>query len=308
MVTDYVIETDSLTKRYGNRTAVDRLSISVPTGVVAGFVGPNGAGKTTTMSILLGLASPTGGTARVLGEALGDPSAYLPHVGALIERPAFYPGLTGEENLRLVATVAGHDPARIPGLLALVGLLDRGGDRFGAYSLGMKQRLSIAAALLGDPALLILDEPTNGLDPDGIHEMRRLISELADEGRTIFVSSHVLAELEQVCDWFVMIDRGRLVFQGTAAQLMAGAVTGVVVATENEADTGHLGQLLVAAGNAVEVSEGSLLIKADGSDPRAIAAGVSRTAAAEGLALVELHVERLNLEERYLAIMNGGSQ
>src|SRR6266508_1854019 len=162
MKTDFVIETLGLTKRYGRRTAVEGLSISVPAGVVAGFVGPNGAGKTTTMSMLLGLVSPTGGTARVLGEPLSKPSAYLRQVGALIERPAFYPGLTGQENLGVLATIGGSDAAQIPSLLALVGLGNRGGDRFGAYSMGMKQRLGIAAALLGDPVLLILDEPTNG--------------------------------------------------------------------------------------------------------------------------------------------------
>jgi ABC-2 type transport system ATP-binding protein len=189
VTTDYVIETERLTKRYGKRTAVDDLSITVPIGVVAGFIGPNGAGKTTTMSMLLGLAAPTGGDGAVLGKPISEPSGYLAQVGALIERPAFYPGLSGEENLRLLATVGGHDPARVADVLDLVGLGERGGDRFGAYSMGMKQRLGIAGALLGDPALLILDEPTNGLDPAGIHEMRQLIRELADRGRTIFVAA-----------------------------------------------------------------------------------------------------------------------
>ena len=192
----------------------------MPAGVVAGFVGPNGAGKTTTMAMLLGLVTPTAGTGTVLGEPLGDPAAYLGGVGALIEGPAFYPALTGAQNLAVLATAAGHDPAQIPELLDRVGLAARADDRVRRYSFGMKQRLGIAAALLGDPRLLILDEPINGLDPAGVHEMRGLIGRLASGGRTVLVSSHVLAELEQVCDWLIVIDGGRLVFQGPAAELL----------------------------------------------------------------------------------------
>src|SRR5262245_31056362 len=154
--------TQGLTKRYGGRAAVDNLSLEVPAGVVAGFIGQNGAGKTTTMAMLLGLVTPSAGNATVLGTSLDDPASYLRRVGALIETPAFWPGLTGIENLRVAATLGGHDPARIPEVLDLVGLRGRGGDRFGQYSLGMKQRLGIAAALLGEPELLVLDEPTNG--------------------------------------------------------------------------------------------------------------------------------------------------
>jgi ABC-2 type transport system ATP-binding protein len=306
MITDFVIETHGLSKRYGKRMAVEELSIEVPVGVVAGFVGPNGAGKTTTMSMLLGLISPTGGDASVLGEPLDRKSAYLPQIGALIERPAFYPGLSGEENLRLLATVGGHDPSRVPELLALVGLAERGGDRFGAYSMGMKQRLGIAAALLGDPALLILDEPTNGLDPAGIHEMRQLIRQLADEGRTIFVSSHILAELEQVCDWFVIIDRGSLVFQGSKSQLLDGAEASLVVAPERDEDLSRLEQLITGKGHAVQSGLGVVVVDIGDAEPRRLAADVSRSAAEAGLVLVELRLERMNLEERYLSMANGG--
>jgi len=305
---DNAIETHRLTKRYGSRTAVEGLSIVVPYGVVAGFIGPNGAGKTTTMSMLLGLTSPSDGGGAVLGRPLREPAAYLRQVGALIERPAFYPGLSGEENLRLLATVGGHDPARIGDLLDLVGLADRGGDRFGAYSLGMKQRLGIAAALLGDPALLILDEPANGLDPAGIHEMRRLLSDLADGGRTIFVSSHILAELEQVCDWLVIIDRGALVFQGSKRELLDSAAAGLVVATEREGDLARLRHSLLERGRRVELRGESLRVDVDGADPRAVAAEVSRAAMAQGAVIVELRLERTNLEERYLEITNGGNR
>jgi ABC-2 type transport system ATP-binding protein len=308
LIGDFVIETEGLSKRYGKRVAVNALSFSVPTGVVAGFVGPNGAGKTTTMSMLLGLVVPSGGGARVLGEPLAESSAYLPQIGALIESPAFYPGLSGEENLRLLATVGGHDPSQARELLDLVGLADRGRDRFGAYSMGMKQRLGIAAALLGDPALLILDEPTNGLDPAGIHEMRQLIRGLADGGRTIFVSSHILAELEQVADWFVIIDRGSLVFQGSKAELLAGAEATLVLTPERDEEILRLEQLITAKGRVLSRESGALLVDVTHEDPRSVAAELNRSASAAGLVLVELRVERMNLEERYLAITNGGKQ
>ena len=207
------LATDGLSKHYGRRLAVDSLNIDVPTGVVAGFIGPNGAGKTTTMAMLLGLVRPSAGTATVLGASVDDPAAYLGRVGALIEAPSFWPGLTGVQNLRALAVLGGHDESRIPEVLALVGLDARGADRFGEYSFGMKQRLGIAAALLGDPALLVLDEPTNGLDPAGINEMRDFIRSIGDGKRTVLVSSHILSELEQVCDWLIVIDRGSLVYQ-----------------------------------------------------------------------------------------------
>jgi ABC-2 type transport system ATP-binding protein len=305
MVVERVIETFDLTKRYGARMAVDGLSLSVPAGVVAGFIGPNGAGKTTTMAMLLGLVSPSGGSGNVLGEPISKPGTYLSKVGALVERPAFYPGLSGRENLELLATVAGQDSGQVPELLALVGLEGRGADRFGTYSMGMKQRLGIAAALLGDPALLILDEPTNGLDPAGIHEMRELIRRLADGGRTIFVSSHVLAELEQVCDWFVIIDKGALVFQGEASSLLAGAIRGLVVAPEHGGDLARLEQLIAEGGHRVRPEPGALVVDLGDEDPRSLAAEINRAAAAAGLVLVELRLDRMNLEERYLAITNG---
>src|SRR4051812_23510498 len=196
-MTSTALSVTGLTKRYGARTAVHDLDIDLPTGVVAGFVGPNGAGKTTTMAMLLGLVKPTSGSGTVLGDSIADPRAYLSRVGALIESPAFYPALTGSENLRMFATVAGHGTRGVPALLEQVGLDDRGGDRYRSYSLGMKQRLGIAAALLGDPELLILDEPANGLDPQGVREMRSLVGGLAGRGRTVLVSSHDLSELEQ---------------------------------------------------------------------------------------------------------------
>src|SRR6478736_5835015 len=164
------VSVHGLTKRYGDRTVVDGFDLDLPHGVVAGFVGPNGAGKTTTMAMLLGLVRPSAGDGEVLGDDIRSPAAYLPRVGAMIESPAFYPALSGRENLRTFATVGRHPTERVPVLLDVVGLGERGDDRYSAYSLGMKQRLGVAAALLGDPELLILDEPANGLDPQGVHE------------------------------------------------------------------------------------------------------------------------------------------
>jgi ABC-2 type transport system ATP-binding protein len=297
-----------LTKRYGARAAVESLTIDVPAGVVAGFVGPNGAGKTTTMAMLLGLVAPTEGTGTVLGEQLGDPASYLGHVGALIEGPAFYPGLTGAQNLAVLATVSGHDPTQVPGLLELVGLGARADDRFRSYSFGMKQRLGIAGALLGDPKLLILDEPINGLDPAGVHEMRGLIGRLAAGERTVLVSSHVLAELEQVCDWLIVIDGGRLVFQGPAGELLDGSGANLVVAPEYPDDIERLRGLLATAGHDSRPGDDHLQIAVNGADPRGLAADVNRAAGTGGIVLAELRVARTSLEERYLTMVNEGEE
>ena len=294
-----------LTKRYGDRVAVEDLTIDVPAGVVAGFVGPNGAGKTTTMAMLLGLVTPTAGTGTVLGAPLGDPGAFLGGVGALIEGPAFYPGLTGAQNLAVLATAAGQDTAEIPGLLERVGLAGRADDRVRRYSFGMKQRLGIAAALLGDPRLLILDEPINGLDPAGVHEMRGLIGRLASGGRTVLVSSHVLAELEQVSDWVIVIDGGRLVFQGPAAELLDRSGTSIVVAPEDPDDLERLRGLLAAAGHEGRTGDDRLEIALGDSEPRGLAAALNRAAGAGGIVLAELHLTHASLEDRYLTMMNG---
>jgi ABC-2 type transport system ATP-binding protein len=297
-----------LTKRYGERSAVEGLTIDVPAGVVAGFVGPNGAGKTTTMAMLLGLVAATEGTGTVLGEPLGDPASYLGRVGALIEGPAFYPGLTGAQNLAVLAAAAGHDPAEIPGLLELVGLEARADDRFRRYSFGMKQRLGIAGALLGDPRLLILDEPINGLDPAGVHEMRGLIGQLAGAERTVLVSSHVLSELEQVCDWLIVIDGGRLVFQGPADELLDGSGASLVVAPEHPDDLERLRGMLATAGHDSLPGDDDLQIAVNGADPRGLAAAVNRAAGDGGVVLAELRVARTSLEDRYLTLVNEGGE
>jgi ABC-2 type transport system ATP-binding protein len=298
-----------LTKHFGGRAAVESLTIDVPAGVVAGFVGPNGAGKTTTMAMLLGLVKPTGGSGQVLGEPLEDPSSYLGRVGALVEAPAFYPALTGAQNLAVLATAAGQDESQIPGLLELVGLSARGDGRFGTYSFGMKQRLGIAAAMLGDPSLLILDEPINGLDPAGVHEMRGLIGRLASASRTVLVSSHVLAELEQVADWLIVIDDGRLVFQGPASELLGRSDTRVAVAPERPGDLEQLRGILAAAGHTSQAVDNHLEIAVNEGDARGLAAALNRAAGEGGIVLAELRVKGATLEDRYLTMVkNGGDR
>jgi ABC-2 type transport system ATP-binding protein len=295
--------TSGLSKRYGRRLAVDTLSIEVPAGVVAGFIGPNGAGKTTTMAMLLGLVRPSSGSATVLGASVEYPASYLARVGALIEAPAFWPGLTGVENLRALATLSGHDESRIPEVLARVGLEARGSDRFGRYSFGMKQRLGIAAALLGDPALLVLDEPTNGLDPAGINEMRDFIRSVGDGERTVLVSSHILSELEQVCDWLIVIDRGTLVYQGPAEGFRGQARTVIALAPEHFGDLERLAVLVRADGNEPQREGDELVVPVGEDDPRTVALALNRAAIAENIVLAELHVRRPSLESHYLSVV-----
>jgi ABC-2 type transport system ATP-binding protein len=297
------VTTDGLSKRYGRRLAVDALSLEVPAGVVAGFIGPNGAGKTTTMAMLLGLVRPSAGTATVLGAGIEDPASYLGRVGALIESPAFWPGLTGVENLRALAILGGHDERRIPDVLALVGLEARGSDRFGEYSFGMKQRLGIAAALLGDPALLVLDEPTNGLDPAGINEMRDFIHSVGDGERTVLVSSHILSELEQVCDWLIVIDRGSLVYQGPTQGFLGQAGTVIALATERLADLERLAALARADGHEPHPEGDELIVPVGEDDPRTVALALNKAAIAQDIVLAELHVRRPSLESNYLAVV-----
>jgi len=297
------VATEGLSKRYGRRLAVDGVSLEVPAGVVAGFIGPNGAGKTTTMAMLLGLVRPTAGSATVLGADIRDPASYLGRVGALIEAPAFWPGLTGVQNLRALAVLGGHDESRIPKALALAGLEARGSDRFGEYSFGMKQRLGIAAALLGDPALLVLDEPTNGLDPAGINEMRDFIRSVGDGERTVLVSSHILSELEQVCDWLIVIDRGSLVYQGPTQGFLGRAGTVIALAPEHLADLERVATLARAEGYEPRAEGDELIVQVGDEEPRSVALALNKAAIAEDIVLAELNVRRPSLESNYLAVV-----
>ena len=224
---DEVVVTHELTKRYGERAAVDRADMTIRRGEVYGLLGPNGAGKTTALRMLLGLVRPTSGSATVLGEKPGSPGV-LSRVGALVEGPGFYPYLSGRDNLRVLARFAGLEEVAVEAALEQVDLTDRASDRFRSYSLGMKQRLGVAAALLGTPELLILDEPTNGLDPAGMTDMRDLVRALAHQGQTVLLSSHLLGEVQEICDRVGVISGGRLLAESSVSDLRGHAALIVV--------------------------------------------------------------------------------
>jgi ABC-2 type transport system ATP-binding protein len=255
---DVALATQGLAKRYGSRVALDGLDLRVPTGVVYGFLGPNGAGKTTTMRILTGLVRPDAGRVELLGRPFGrGDRRRLFEVGALIEAPSFYPYLSGRDNLRVLAAAgAPTPPARVDELLTLVNLRDRGGDRVSGYSLGMKQRLGIAAALLSDPRLLLLDEPANGLDPAGIVGMRDTLRALAATGKTVFVSSHILSEVQQLADVVGIIARGRLVREGRIDDLLRAEGSVRVRVAPAELPTAGATLEAVAGPGAVVVAQG----------------------------------------------------
>src|ERR1700735_1855109 len=280
------VSTTGLTKRFGDRTVVDDVGLAIPSGSVCGFVGPNGAGKTTTIGMLLGLVRPTSGGGTILGGSLSEPGTYLDKVGALIEAPAFYPQLSGRENLKALARLGQIPLTAVDPVLERSGLLARAGDRYRSYSLGMKQRLGIAAAMLAGPELLILDEPTNGLDPAGIVEMRGLIQSFADGGITVLVSSHLISEIEQICDYVIMIRAGRLVYQGSVAELRATQQAEFVIAPEHDADLELLTKLMRQGGGTVTEGGGygELVVAA----PGASAADVNRQAATNGITLRQL--------------------
>lgn len=293
-----VITAEGLTKSFGSHKAVDRLSFEVPEGKLVGFVGPNGAGKSTTMRMLVGLIRSTGGRATVLGEPIDHPERYLSDVGALVEAPVFYPELSGRRNLEVLATLAGSGGDLIDSGLERVGLAGRESDQVKGYSMGMRQRLAVAGALLSDPKLLLLDEPVNGLDPAGIREVRQLLRDIRAEGRTVFISSHLLAELELLCDWFVIIKQGGLVFQGTLEELNALQGRRLVVATEEVHQLEIVSELAAAEGFTVERLNGNLMIDA----PLDYAGTLNRKAMELGATLVELRPEESSLEDVVLDI------
>lgn len=293
-----VIRIEGLTKEFGTLKAVDDLTVDVYPGRVIGLLGPNGAGKSTTIRMLLALIRPTSGDTSILGESIEYPSRYIERVGALIETPAFYPKLSGNDNMRTLAVLDGQPEARIERALEIVGLTSRRGDRVSEYSLGMKQRLGIAAALLRDPDILILDEPMNGLDPAGIVEIRTLLRELAQQGKTVLVSSHLLAEVQAIADQVIIINKGRLVFEGDLASLLEEAAHEVIVAPENPGDLTALTSVLERTGYELTVEERSIRVVGAVE----AAAHLNRLAFDSGITLAELRVHDEGLEAVFLRL------
>jgi ABC-2 type transport system ATP-binding protein len=287
-----MIEVEHLTKRFRRATAVDDLSFSVPRGRITGFLGPNGAGKTTTLRVLLGLALPTSGRASVAGKRYRELEAPLKTVGAVLEASNYHPARTGRNHLRVLAAAAGIANARVDQVLAEVELSDAARRRVGGYSLGMRQRLSVAAALLGEPELLVLDEPANGLDPEGIRWLRNFLRSFADGGGTVFVSSHVLAEVSQLADEVVIIHRGTLVAHQPVVELIAQAAGATRVRSPRAA---ALLERLRAAGIDAEADGERLAVHAPPER-------VGDLAAEAGIPLHELVADTGSLEEAFLEL------
>jgi len=300
---DVVLRTVRLTKRYGKRLALADLDLEVSRGRVHGFLGPNGAGKTTCISLILGLITATGGHVEMLGQdTRAHLSPALRRTGAILEGSAFYPHLSARNNLRVLGALSGGvEPRRIEEVLSLVGLQARARDKVRGYSLGMTQRLALAAALLHDPELLILDEPTNGLDPAGMREFRSLIRELGASGKTVFVSSHLLNEVEQMCDDVAIIKEGRLITQGPVASLVRRGEALEVTTTDNERAQAVIRALDGVRG--VTRERDSLVVEA----PRERAAEISRALAEEQIYLGELKPRESTLEEFFLEVTAEGA-
>jgi ABC-2 type transport system ATP-binding protein len=289
-----VITIEGLTKRFGDVVAVDDLSFEVDQGTVVGFLGPNGAGKTTTLRTLLGLVTPTRGSARIDGKPYRELTDPVRHVGALLEASSFHPGRSARNHLRVVATAAGLPLDRADAVLDQVDLTTAARRRVGGFSLGMRQRLGLATALLGDPQVLILDEPANGLDPEGVHWLRGFLRQLADQGRTVLVSSHVLAEVAQTVDQVVIIAGGRLITQSTLDALTARTDQLVRVRTPA---VEALRSLLAAQGIQAN-PDGADQLLAVGTTPET----VGKAAAAAGIVIYEMGAERSNLEDVFLQL------
>ena len=296
----WAIETQGLSKHFGQHKAVDGLTIRIPAASITGFVGPNGAGKTTTIRLLLGLVRPSAGSATILGHLLTEPARYLPRVGALVEAPAFYPSLSGQTNLDVLARLGGYPRARVSELLDLVELSDRAHDRVGTYSLGMKQRLGVAMALLPDPDLLILDEPANGLDPLGIIGIRDLLRRLRDQGKTIVLSSHLLGELEQVADWLVMLNQGKALFSGPARDLLDRRAE-LVVGAEDAVQLDLVERLASEAGYTVTREDRTVRIAC----PASFAETLNRRAREAGATGVTIRTREASLEQIFLDLIKG---
>ena len=298
-MSDGQIVVSGLTKQYKRVRAVDNLSFVVEPGRVTGFLGPNGAGKTTTLRMLLNLVTPTAGTATIGGRRYADVEEPLQMVGAILEASAAHKGRTGRNHLRIIAAAAGIPDSRVDEVLELVGLTPAAKRKFRGYSLGMRQRLGIAQAMLGDPKVLILDEPANGLDPEGIRWMRGLLQNMAQQGRTVLVSSHLLSEMEILADDVVIIANGRLVRQGTMSEIVASIGTGSRVRVRTPNAEALISAVQAAGGTVTPNGNGALMV--DGLEAPVIGAAALRA----GVELHELVAERPDLEHVFLELTHG---
>jgi ABC-2 type transport system ATP-binding protein len=300
----WAVETHGLTKRFGTNVAVNGVELLVPRGCAFGYLGPNGAGKTTLIRTLLGLTRADGGTMSLLGIPVpAERSRAQARVGAIVDEPRFHPHLTGRDNLRLLAAARGGDARqRIGPSLERVGLAERADDKVASYSMGMRQRLGVASCLLGDPELLILDEPMNGLDPAGMHEMRAMIISLVDEGRTVVLSSHLLDEVERTCDAVAIVDRGRVVRQGPIDELTRGAGTGSlqVDCADPARAAGLIDEAGIAAGTSL--TEAGLTVTLPTGASRELVADINRRLVGAGISVYGLQETRASLEEWFLSV------
>ncbi len=304
---ELAIETHGLTKRFGTRAAIDGVDLHVPRGSAFGFLGPNGAGKTTMIRTLLGLTGASAGTMRILGLPVPEQRVQaLRRVGAIVEEPRFHMHLSGRENLRVVAAVRGPEVrTRIEPALARVGLTARGDDRVSKYSMGMRQRLGVARCLLADPLLLILDEPTNGLDPGGIQEFREMIRAMVDqEGRTVFISSHLLDEVEKTCDAAAIVDRGKVITQGPVAELAGGGTPGELILGVDDPE--HALDMLDGSVLVTDVRRSDeglrVVLAADAAEAGAATARLNAVLVGAGIGVMRLEPVRHSLEQRFLEI------
>jgi len=298
MAQSYAVETHGLSKRYATGVlAVNNLDLRVRTGEVYGFLGPNGAGKTTTLRMLSGLLRPTSGTATVAGGAPGSPAS-LAQLGAMVETPAFYPYLSGRDNLRVMARYSSVQKSRIEPVLQQVDMTDRASHKFKTYSTGMKQRLGVASALLKDPQLLILDEPTSGLDPQGTVEMRELIKDLRQGGRTVLLSSHLLNEVELTCDRVGVIARGSLVAEGTVDELRARSGGQALLVRASPIDQARRMLESLLKPDQVQLRDGLFTLAVGPSQ----AAAINRRLVADGVDVTELRVAEQSLEDVFLQL------
>jgi ABC-2 type transport system ATP-binding protein len=302
-MTDWAVETHGLTKRFGNVVAVDNVELLVPRGCAFGYLGPNGAGKTTLIRTLLGLTKANSGTMALLGLPVPkERSRALARVGAIVDEPRFHKHLTGRQNLQLLAAARGSEAAdRIPSSLQRVGLTERADSKVSQYSMGMRQRLGVASCLLADPELLILDEPMNGLDPAGMHEMRGMIQGLVGEGRTVVLSSHLLDEVERTCDAVAIVDRGKVIRQGSIQELVRGVNIVVQIACS---DPPTAKRVIDEAGVAESTASGELGLTVTlpaGSD-RQLIAELNRRLVGAGVSIYSLQEVRNTLESWFLSV------